>query len=88
VSLQQKTIDLAKAASEPDDNPNPEVPIYSGETGGYVRGYILGAGMYGLITGIIKSKLVRVIAPFIIAVFIVLGYLLYKQISMVYSSRF
>jgi Zn-finger nucleic acid-binding protein len=89
--LKEKT-DAVAASETQEDTENPDVPLYSGGWGGLIRGgwaagndnrtlgWILGAGMYGLIVGIIKSKVVRVIAPFVILGFIILGYLIYKQV--------
>ncbi len=96
LDLQQKTEALNTAGG---DDPNPKVPLYSGGWGGFIRGnmagdsrrtlgYLAGAGMYGLIVGIIKSKFIRIIAPFIILGFIILGYLIYKQVRLVDWSSF
>ncbi|QQS18042.1 zf-TFIIB domain-containing protein [Candidatus Saccharibacteria bacterium] len=76
------------------DDPNPEVPLSSGVLGGLIRGnmagdsrrtlsYLAGAGISGLIIGIIKSRFIRVLAPFIIIGFIILGYLIMKQMQLI-----
>ncbi len=90
-SLKEKTDTVATSTAQ-EDTENPEVPLYSGGWGGLIRGgwaagndnrtlgWITGAAMYGLIVGIMKSKVVRVIAPFAIIGFIILGYLIYKQV--------
>jgi len=99
VGLQEKSKALASDNTDTGGDVNPEVPLYVGVLGGSIRGYmagsdsrtlgwLTGAGMYGLITGMIKSKVVRIIAPIVILGFIVLGYMLLKQLNGVFSSRF
>ena len=86
--LKQNKIDAAR------NNPNPEVPFKSGAWGGMAGddpstlGWLAGVGMYSLIVGMFKSKVVRVVAPIVILGFIVLGYLLFKQYNAIFSSRF
>ena len=91
VSLQEKT----RALSNNDtDNPNPDVPLNSAGLSGVAGedlstlGWLMGTGMYSLIVGILRSKVVRIIAPLIILGFIVLGYRILKQLNIVFSSRF
>lgn len=98
-SLKEKTEAVA-ANVDAEDTENPEVPLYSGGWGGLIRGgwaagndnrtlgWITGAAMYGLIVGIMKSKVVRIIAPFVILGFIILGYLILKQVHIITSSKF
>lgn len=87
-------------ASKAADNMNPDVPLSDGVAGGIIKGgivagddnrtlgYLLGAGLYGLIVGIIKSKFIRILSPFIILFFIILFYLLLKQINAINWSGF
>jgi Zn-finger nucleic acid-binding protein len=94
VSLQEKTRALSNDGTATGANPNPDVPINSGALGVLASddpgtlGWLAGAGMYSLITGMLKSKVVRIIAPLIMLGFIILGYLILKQLNTVFSSRF
>jgi hypothetical protein len=75
-----------KIVPSPDiDNPNivsPEVESAMKSLSAFKEesalGLMAGMGLYGLVTGIIKSKFIRVVAPIFIIIFIILGYLLIK----------
>lgn len=95
LDLEQKIETLDKMEKTKND-PNAEVPLYASGWGGFVRGgmagnsrrtlgWLLTAGMFGLITGIIKSKLIRIVAPFIILGFAILGYLIWKQVKLIHG---
>lgn len=86
--LKQKTDELSTVTTE---DPNPRLPLYSSGWGGLIRGNMAGnsrrtlgllafTGISGLVVGIKNSKLVRVVAPFFIIGFIILGYLIYQQV--------
>ncbi|SRR5258708_7907939 len=99
VGLQEKTKTLASNDTATGNPLDPEVPLYTGGLGGSIRGYmagsdsrtlgwLTGAGMYGLIIGILKSKVVRIVAPIVVLGLIILGYLIFRQLNAVFSSRF
>jgi Zn-finger nucleic acid-binding protein len=78
-SLKEKT-DAVAASADAEDTENPEVPLYSGGWGGFIRGnmagndnrtlgWLLGAGMYGLIG------------------FAILFYLIFKEVRVIVQDR-
>lgn len=95
--LREKTEAIAVHINA-EDTENPEVPLYGGKWGGLARGlmagddkrtlgWLLGAGMYSLIVGIIRSKVVRVIAPFVIIGLAILFYLIFKAMRVIVQGR-
>ena len=77
-------------AKNTDENPDPNVPLSSGMTGGIVRGsvagnsqrtggYLLGAGMYALAESL-RTKRGRLLLLIFFIIFGVVGYLIYLQI--------
>lgn len=95
--LREKTATLT-GRSATNDDPNPEVLLSSGVWGGAIRGgaagddrrtlgYLVGAATYGLIAGAFKSKFIRIIAPFVVIGFIILGYLIIRQIQIIISGK-
>jgi len=87
--------DKTKKLAQQDSSDNiPKDPLRSSAAGGLVRGWasgdsrrtlslLSGIAMWGLITGMIKSKFMRIVGPFFILVLITLGYLILKQMQQI-----